>query len=724
MVGNQGVLGREKKILITSALPYVNNVPHLGNIIGCVLSADVFARFCRSWGCETLFICGTDEHGTTSEVKAREEGITVQEVCDKYHLLHKEIYEWFLCSFDHFGRTTSPENEKISLDIFAKLDAAGYILEDELEQMYDEKEQKFLADRFVEGECPKCSFKDARGDQCDGCGALLNPGELINPVSKLSGSTPVVRREKHLFIDLPKLAPQLESWIAKASEDGNWSHNAIAMTKAWLRDGLKPRCISRDLKWGIHIPKKGYEEKVFYSWFDAPIGYIGATAELKGEAWQEWWQKPKEVELYQFMGKDNVPFHTIMFPSFLIGTGEEYTLLHQISSTEYMNYESGKFSKSRGVGVFGDKAMKSGILTDVWRYYLLSNRPESSDSVFTWDDFLARNNNELLANLGNFVNRTLTFIEKHCGGVVSDEEVTDEDWVALREIDARIEKVTVLLSEIKLREALAEVMAVSRLGNVYFQEQQPWKLVKQDMDRAKQVLWVCANIVRRLGIIVEPFLPETSCKIFDFLRIEHQKWGDVRCEMSGHKIGKSEYLFKKFDEKEIEKLRGKFGGKSADELEGGEVDVFSGLDLRVGQIVEVEAHADATNLWVCKVNIGKKVLQIISGTRQFFEQHQLVGRKVIVVANLAPAVIRGVKSEGMMLCAEAGGGLEMLAIDCENGERVVTSTSGEVAREVAFKAFTKLKFGVVKTQVCYKGEPLMVCGKGVETRMGESAKIS
>ncbi len=402
-----------RNILITSALPYVNNVPHLGNIIGCVLSADVYARFARLRGYNTLYVCGTDEYGTATETKAIQDGVTPQELCDRYHKVHRSIYEWFNIGFDHFGRTTTPEQTAIAQDIFAACDKNKLVSTDTVEQLYCETCKRFLADRFIEGVCPRldCKYEDARGDQCDKCGHLLDATELINPKCKICRKSPVKRSSKHLFLDLPSLSKKLSAFVGHSSVTGAWSANSVQITKSWLRDGLKPRCITRDLKWGTKVPKPGFDDKVFYVWFDAPIGYLSITATYT-KRWEEWWKTPaNDVQLYQFMGKDNIPFHTVIFPSTLLGTRQPYTLLHHISTCEYLNYESGKFSKSRGTGVFGDDAVKSGIPSEVWRYYLLASRPETSDSVFQWDNFLTSNNSELLANLGNYVQRSLSFLK-------------------------------------------------------------------------------------------------------------------------------------------------------------------------------------------------------------------------------------------------------------------------------------------------------------------------
>jgi methionyl-tRNA synthetase len=357
--------------LITSALPYVNNIPHLGNLIQ-VLSADVFARYCRLAGYETLFISGTDEYGTATETRALEEGTTPRELCDRYHAIHRDIYSWFTIAFDRFGRTSVPVHTEITQGIFNKLHENGYINERTMSQPYCEKDARFLADRYVLGTCPHCGYKDARGDQCESCGKLLDPEELKDPRCSVCGTRPIVKETSHLFIDLMAILPKLRNWIESAAEKGFWARNAVQMTYAWMRDGLKERCITRDLKWGIPVPLDGYRNKVFYVWFDAPIGYISITAEHTKE-WESWWRNPEGVRLFQFIGKDNIPFHTVIFPSSLLGTGEKWTTLHHMSSTEYWTYEGEKFSKSRGVGVFGTDAKDTGIPSEVWRFYIYYN---------------------------------------------------------------------------------------------------------------------------------------------------------------------------------------------------------------------------------------------------------------------------------------------------------------------------------------------------------------
>mmetsp|Transcript_105174 Transcript_105174/g.263416 ORF Transcript_105174/g.263416 Transcript_105174/m.263416 type:complete len:696 (-) Transcript_105174:297-2384(-) len=512
-----------RNVLVTAALPYVNNVPHLGNIIGSVLSADVYARYCRSRGYQTLFIGGTDEYGTATETKALEQGVTPREICDKYHAIHAEIYKWFDISFDQFGRTSDPLQTDTVQSVFKRVHSGGWCKEDTIQQLYSEKLGRFLADRFVEGTCPKCGYLDARGDQCDQCGGLLNPTDLKEPRCKLTGTTPVLRSTTHLFLDLPGLEGRLREFIGDPIKRSSWSSNARHVTAAWLRDGLKPRCITRDLKWGVSVPQAGYEDKVFYVWFDAPIGYISITAAYTSE-WEQWWRAPEDVELVQFLGKDNIPFHTVIFPASLLATGDRWTLLDRISVTEYLNYEDGKFSKSRGVGVFGNNARETEIPADVWRYYLLSVRPEQSDTEFRWGDLASRNNSELLNNLGNFCHRVLTFVGSRCGGIVPEvaasgaglEECTKLGEELRQAVDSYIEH----LEQAKLRDGLRAALAVSTLGNVFLTRCEPWKVLKRDPERAGTHLVAALGVVRLLAALLAPFTPSVSALYIHYLGLD------------------------------------------------------------------------------------------------------------------------------------------------------------------------------------------------------------
>lgn len=561
----------ERNILITSALPYVNNVPHLGNIVGSVLSADVFARYARARGYNTLYVCGTDEYGTATETKAIEEGITPQQLCDKYYALHSEVYEWFNISFDHFGRTPTKQQTDIAQDIFLKLYKNGYLEEKTTIQPYCETEDHgFLADRFVEGECPLCHYDDARGDQCDKCGHLLDPLELIKPRCKLhKDATPIPRETKHVFLLLDKLQPVEEEWFKKASAEGKWSSNGTQITSAWLAEGLHARGITRDLKWGTAVPLDGYDNKVMYVWFDACIGYVSITATYTDE-WEKWWRNPEHVKLYQFMGKDNVPFHTVVFPSSQLGTGDKWTMLNTISTTEYLNYEKGKFSKSRGIGVFGNNAKETGIPSDVWRYYLLSHRPETSDSEFEWKEFIASNNNELLKNLGNFVNRVIKFVNSK----IYDSVVPDYTKFTSPYLTEHKQKVNDLLKryieeseDVKIRAALSTALHVSSLGNTLLQDNKiDNKLATEEPDKCAAVVGLALSHIHLLASLIQPYMPTTTSSILAQLNTEFLIIPDLWVATSipvGHTIGKAAYLFSQIKtEKEVE-WREQFGGAEA-----------------------------------------------------------------------------------------------------------------------------------------------------------------
>lgn len=560
----------KNNILITSALPYVNNVPHLGNVVGSVLSADVFSRFSKLRDRPTLFICGTDEYGTATETKALETGQTPQELCDEFHLKHKEVYDWFEIAFDHFGRTTTEKQTEIAQDIFLKLHKNGYLEERTTTQPYCEAHQSFLADRYVEGTCPKCKYNDARGDQCDLCGSLLDPFELIDPHCKIDGATPVPRETTHIFLRLDKSQPDIEKWFAKSSVEGRWPQNGISITKAWLEQGLEGRSITRDLKWGTPIPLPGYEKKVLYVWFDACIGYPSITANYTKD-WELWWRDPDNVKLYQFMGKDNVPFHTVIFPGSQIGTGDKWTMLNHLSTTEYLNYENGKFSKSRGIGVFGDGAKETGIPASVWRYYLISNRPETGDSQFEWKAFIAGNNSELLANLGNFVNRLVKFINAKCDSTVPEFSTTYTDdtfdfpaWIS--EVNALLAEYVADLEAVKLRSGLKKLMEISAKGNLIVAKRLDNANLVNSPERTKTIIGLAVNLAYLLASLTSPFMPSTATSILEQLNAPIADIPDVWSPATlapGHKIGKAAYLFTRIDEKKEAEWRDKYGGTQA-----------------------------------------------------------------------------------------------------------------------------------------------------------------
>jgi len=688
-----------KRRLITSALPYVNNVPHLGNLIQ-VLSADVFARFCRSRGYDTLYICGTDEYGTATETKAQEEGISPRELCDRFHVLHRDIYSWFGIAFDKFGRTSTPEHTAITQSIFLDLEKNGYITNQTIEQLYCDSCGRFLADRYVRGTCPSCGYEGARGDQCENCGKLLEPTELVKPLCSTCGATPHPRATTHLYIDLPAVKEKLEPWIGKASAKGFWANNAIQMTQAWLRDGLKPRAITRDLKWGIPVPMKGFEDKVFYVWFDAPIGYISMTASLgaeKGFDWKSWWQNPENVELFQFIGKDNIPFHTVIFPSSLLGSGRDWTMLHHMSSSEYLNYESGKFSKSKGVGVFGTDVMETGIPADVWRFYIFWNRPETSDYIFTWADFLEKVNGELIGNLGNLANRTLTFVSRYYEGTIPAGRPDAGFWEKAREIEGRI---TAHLERADLRDAFRAVFELSDLANKRFQDGEPWKKRISDPEVAASLVSDLCYILRDIAVLIQPYMPHAADKLAAQLGKTLDK-GGLDWSVLGTTEGLSavkapEVLFAKLDDAYISELRERYSGSQKDRAEREltasaaaakapakeaaaakiaaapaepapvkappyadlpvEQRFLRLVALKVARIVRIERHPKADKLYIETLDDGSGLERVIvSGLVPFYKEEELLGRNIILVDNLKPAKLRGVESRGMLLAASLAG---------------------------------------------------------------------
>ncbi|KAL9605020.1 MAG: hypothetical protein Q9219_000208 [cf. Caloplaca sp. 3 TL-2023] len=573
-----------RNILITSALPYVNNVPHLGNIVGSVLSADVFSRYCKARGYSTLYVCGTDEYGTATETKALEEGMTPRELCDKYAKVHADIYEWFEIRFDIFGRTSTLQQEHIVQHIFRKLYDNGYLVEKASRQPYCEKHKSFLADRYIEGTCPKCGYDDARGDQCDACGSVdYEPLDLINPRCKVDPEVaPVARDTRHIHLRLDKLQADIERWSQKTSAEGIWSKNGKVITESWLKQGLKDRGISRDLKWGVPIPldvfsdesdREVYKDKVFYVWFDACIGYVSITANYT-EDWERWWRDPENVKLYQFMGKDNVPFHTVIFPASQIGTGEKWTMLHHLSTTEYLNYEGGKFSKSRGVGVFGNNARDTKVPADVWRYYLLKNRPETGDTQFEWRSFIENNNSELLAKLGNFVNRVIKLINSRVyDSIIPNYSPHHSDPVfnkAKAEINTYLKQYLADMESVNLKAGVQSAMHIAQAGNNFLQSNGfDNKLAANEPEKAAAVTGIAINIIYLCASIFEPYLPATSKSILEqlqapFLIIPDHWTADYI--KPGHRIGKAKYLFSQIDPTMEAEWRHLFGGTQAERL--------------------------------------------------------------------------------------------------------------------------------------------------------------
>ncbi|GHV85799.1 methionine--tRNA ligase [Spirochaetia bacterium] len=755
-----------KRRLITSALPYVNNVPHLGNLIQ-VLSADVFARFCRLRSYETLYICGTDEYGTATETKAAEEGISPKELCDRYHKIHAGIYTWFNIGFDKFGRTSTPVQTDVTQHLYQKLDEHGYISEKTNEQLYCGSCKRFLADRYVRGICPHCGSADARGDQCESCGKLLDPTELKDSRCFSCGASPSLEKTSHLYIDLPKIKDRLQAWIKEASVKGEWANNAIQMTAAWIRDGLHERAITRDLKWGIPVPRPGYENKVFYVWFDAPIGYISITGNLasdNGKDWKAfvdyWWKSPGETELFQFIGKDNIPFHTVIFPSTLLGSGEDWTMLHHMSSTEYLNYEGGKFSKTRGIGVFGTDVMETGIPADVWRFYLFYNRPEKADALFTWKDFEEKVNGELIGNLGNLVNRTLSFVTRYYDGTIPG--VPSENggnsslsWDEVRRFETDI---TAKLERAELRDAFRLVFELSSYANKVFQDGEPWKYRKEDPPKAAALIRDLCHLVRDIAILIEPYMPESAGRIAFFFGLSLHSapgaaanpglnWNDLGSPSGLPGPVKSEVLFTKLENEKITELREKYSGSQKDRetavlsvdkvTDKAAPDFASTLDLRTAKIVKIERHPNAEKLYIETLEIGKteggtEERVIVSGLVPFYKEEELLGKHIIVVYNLKAAKLRGVESRGMLLAASDHNGPDG-AERCEVldssglavGTRVVLegTEAGAPPAEITVDTFFSIPIQVTDHIVTSGGKALTLDGKPVKTGLIANGEV-
>lgn len=562
------------KILITSALPYVNGVPHLGHLVGCLLPSDVYARYMRMMGHEVLYVCGTDEHGTPSEVGAAKEGMgmDVADYCLKYHNRHKEAYDAFNLSFDYFGRTSSEQNREITYHIFEQLDKNGLIEEESIKQIFSIDDNRFLPDRYVTGTCPHCGYDKARGDQCENCTKVLDPTELINPRSTISGSTNLeVRETKHLFLNLPKLEKQLAEWVK--SKEPFWPDVAYSIAQKWLKEGLRPRCITRDLKWGFPVPKKGFEDKVFYVWFDAPIGYLGITKQWADEKpgernWKDWWLDAKDVYYVQFMGKDNVPFHSISFPATLLGTGENWTKVDYLKGMSYLTFEGGKFSKSEQRGVFAEDAVKE-FPADYWRYWLISNAPEASDSSFTFDLFAGVVNKDLNGVLGNFVSRVMKMTASKIGAEVpAGGEMTEVEEKLIADLQEKADNYCKYMEGLEFKKAMNELRAIWVDGNNYISVTEPWTVIKTDPARAAAILRVCLNLIRIYALLSAPVMPETSAKILAKFGLNAADMPvlkgfnaakEIEALQPGHKFEVGDALFERIAPEKTEELKAKYG---------------------------------------------------------------------------------------------------------------------------------------------------------------------
>ena len=652
-----------KRTLVTAALPYANGGVHIGHLAGVYVPADIYVRYLRLKHRDVLFVCGSDEHGVPITLLAKKKGCSPQDIVDRYHALIRDSFKEFGISFDVFGRTTSEVHRQTASDFFRTLYDKGEFVEKESEQYYDEEAHTFLADRYITGECPHCHAQGAYGDQCEKCGTALSPLELINPQSAISGSKPVLRKTKHWYLPLDKHQQWLEPWITEQHKE--WRSNVMGQCKSWFDMGLQPRAVSRDLDWGIPVPVEGAEGKVLYVWFDAPIGYISNTKELLPDTWETWW-KDSSTRLIHFIGKDNIVFHCIVFPSMLRAEGS-YILPDNVPANEFLNLEDKKISTSRNWAVWLHEYLEElPGKQDVLRYVLTANAPETKDNNFTWRDFQARNNNELVAVYGNFVNRALVLTQKYYDGEVpAAGELTDYDRDTIREftdVKAQVER---LLENFRFRDAQKEAMNLARIGNKYLADSEPWKLIKTDAERVKTILNLSVQLVANLAIAFEPFLPFSSQRLRSMLNVGELEWdrlGATDLIAAGHHIGKPELLFEKIDDEVID-----FQMKKLEEAERKNAEAnyhanpvkadiafedFEKLDIRVGTVLECERVPKADKLLRFVIADGLENRTIVSGIARHYKPEDLVGKQICFIANLPPRKLRGIESQGMILSAE------------------------------------------------------------------------
>ncbi len=683
-----------KRYTITAALPYTNGPIHIGHLAGVYVPSDIYARFLRLQNRDVAFICGSDEHGVAISMKAKKEGITPQEVIDKYHAIIKKSFEDFGISFDNYSRTSAKIHHDTASEFFRTLYDKGDFIEEVTEQLYDAKAEQFLADRFVIGTCPKCGNEEAYGDQCERCGSSLNATDLINPKSTITGETPILKSTKHWFLPLDRYDEFLREWIL-VGHAKDWKPNVFGQVKSWLDDGLKPRAVTRDLDWGIPVPVEGAEGKVLYVWFDAPIGYISSTkewAQREGKDWEPYW-KSKDTKLVHFIGKDNIVFHCVIFPAMLKAEGS-YILPDNVPANEFLNLEGNKLSTSKNWAVWLHEYLEDfPDKQDVLRYALTSNAPETKDNDFTWKDFQARNNNELVAVFGNFINRVVVLTNKYYDGIVPQPtDFSEVDEATLAELKAYPAVIASSVERYRFREALGELMNVARLGNKYLADEEPWKVIKDNPERVKTQMYVALQIAGALSVLVAPFLPFTAEKLTRILKIVKTFSWDSISENSdlipaGHKIGEAELLFAKIEDEEIQKQIEKLEAtKTANKAEIAskiatiepqkdliQYEDFAKMDLRVGTILEAEKMPKANKLLVLKVDTGIDIRTIVSGIAESFSPEEIIGKKVTVLVNLAPRALRGVESQGMILMTtNAEGKLVFVNPDAEagNGETI------------------------------------------------------
>ena len=665
-----------KRFTITAALPYTNGPVHIGHLAGVYVPADIYSRFQRLQGNDVAFVCGSDEHGVPITIKAKKEGITPQQVVNKYHTIIKESFKEFGITFDNYSRTSAKIHHDTASDFFKKLYEEGKFIEQTTEQFYDQEANQFLADRFIVGTCPKCGFEESYGDQCESCGTSHNATDLINPKSSITGNTPALKETKHWFLPLDQYEPWLKEWIVEGHKK-DWKSNVYGQCKSWIDDGLRPRAVTRDLDWGIPVPVEGADGKVLYVWFDAPIGYISATkewAEKEGKDWEPYW-KDEDTKMLHFIGKDNIVFHCIIFPSMLKAEGS-YILPENVPANEFLNLEGNKISTSKNWAVWLHEYLQDfPNQQDVLRYVLTANAPETKDNDFTWADFQARNNNELVAIFGNFINRVVVLTNKYYNGIVpKPADLSEVDIKTLSELKAYPKVIESSLERYRFREAQAELMNVARLGNKYLADEEPWKKVKTDEERTKTIMYASLQIAAALAVLSEPFLPFTSTKLknmlfFSELDIE-STWNDISIKdvliPPSHQIGKGDLLFSKIEDGQVQQQLDKLEAtKKSNEMMNAspepqkdtiQFDDFTKLDMRVGTILEAEKMAKTKKLLILKVDTGMDIRTIVSGIAESFSPEEVVGKKVTVLVNLAPRALRGVDSEGMILMTETPDG--------------------------------------------------------------------
>ncbi|SHE38701.1 methionyl-tRNA synthetase [Arenibacter palladensis] len=689
-------LKQPARYTITAALPYTNGPIHIGHLAGVYVPADIYARYLRLNGNDVAFVCGSDEHGVAISMKAKKEGVSPQNIIDKYHGIIKQSFQDFGITFNNYSRTSAEVHHKTASDFFVKLYEQGDFIEETTEQLYDEEAKQFLADRFVIGTCPKCGHEEAYGDQCENCGSTLNATDLINPKSTISGAVPSLKETKHWFLPLDRYEDFLKTWILEGHKN-DWKPNVYGQCKSWIDDGLKPRAVTRDLDWGIPVPVEGGEGKVLYVWFDAPIGYISSTKEWaarEGKDWEPYW-KSKDTKMVHFIGKDNIVFHCIIFPSMLKAHGD-FILPENVPANEFLNLEGNKLSTSKNWAVWLHEYLEEfPNMQDVLRYTLTANAPETKDNDFTWKDFQARNNNELVAIYGNFINRVVVLTNKYYNGnVPSPGAYSQVDKETLAELKKYPEIISSSIERYRFREAGQEVMNLARLGNKYLADEEPWKVIKQDEERVKTIMFVALQIASALAVLSEPFLPFTAAKLKKILNISQSstegslEWKDISEKETllpaEHQINQAELLFSKVEDETIQAQLDKLEAtKKENENMNKEVDPqkdtitfddFTKLDMRVGTIIEAEKMPKAKKLLVLKVDTGLDIRTIVSGIAESFSPQDIIGKKVTVLVNLAPRALRGVDSEGMILMTEnADGKLVFINPDedgVDNGETI------------------------------------------------------